>query len=165
MTGATQIDTPPPRPKALSVIAENVPADLRQLNQWVVWRYELNDDNEWTKVPSQVNDRKASTTDSTTWANFQRALAAYQQGRGKFDGIGFVCTVESGIVGVDLDHCVDRITHKWEPWAIEIIKTLDSYSEFSPSGSGVRVWVKGGLPDGRRKRATLRCTSWDAISR
>ena len=155
MNGATQTDTRPPRPKALSVMAENIPADLKRLNQWVVWRYELNKDNEWTKVPCQINGRNASTTDPTTWTDFPRALAAYQLGRVKFDGIGLACTVESGIVGVDLDHCVDRIAHKWEPWAIEIIRTLDSYAEFSPSGSGVRVWVKGSLPDGRRKKGNV----------
>ena len=136
-------------------MAENIPAELKQLNQWVLWEYELNKDNEWTKIPCQVNGRNASTTDSKTWTDFPRALAAYQQGRVKFDGIGLVCTVESGIVGVDLDHCIDHTARKWEPWAIEILRTLNSYSELSPSGTGARIFVKGSLPDGRRKNANI----------
>jgi hypothetical protein len=44
-----------------------------------------------------------------------------------------------GLGCVDLDHCVDPSTGKIAPWAREIIIGLDSYSEFSPSGTGVHI--------------------------
>src|SRR5262249_21297950 len=151
MSGTTEKNACPPRPKPLPVIPGNIPTELTALNQWVVWRYELSGDGKWTKVPFRVADnRKASSTDPKDWTSFQRALTAYQQGR--YDGIGFVCTPESGIVGVDLDHCCNAT---WEPWAVEIIETLNSYSEFSPSGTGVRIFVKGSLPDGRRRKGNI----------
>jgi putative DNA primase/helicase len=101
MNGATQTDTPTPRPKPLLVMAENIPVELKQLNQWVVWRYELNDDDEWTKVPYRVDrSGKASTTEPKDWTSFGQALATYQRTKGHYNGVGFVCTVESGIVGV-----------------------------------------------------------------
>jgi hypothetical protein len=53
-------------------------------------------------------------------------------------------------VGVDLDGCRANGSH--EPWADEIIRELDSYSELSPSSHGVHVMVKGELPDGPRQK-------------
>src|SRR5262249_43469545 len=38
-----------------------------------------------------------------------------------------------------------------EPWADQIIRELDSYTEISPSGRGAHVITKGELPDGRRQ--------------
>jgi hypothetical protein len=41
--------------------------------------------------------------------------------------------------GVDLDDCI----HEGEvaPWATEIVEALDSYTEISPSGTGLKVYV------------------------
>src|SRR3954452_23448044 len=51
-----------------------VPADLRELRQWVVWRYEEKDGSP-TKMPYEpvataAKRRRASTTDSSTWGSF-----------------------------------------------------------------------------------------------
>ncbi len=51
----------------------------------------------------------------------------------------------------DLDHCV--VDAKIMPWAREIIIALDSYAEFSPSGTGAHILgddIK--LPGKGRKR-------------
>ena len=59
-----------------------------------------------------------------------------------------------GYVGTDLDHCVDSVTGGIEDWAQEILDLLRSYSEFSPSGTGIHVIVRGQLPGdggGRKK--------------
>jgi hypothetical protein len=40
-----------PRPKALRVIVENLPVELRARDQWVIWRYQTARDGKWTKVP------------------------------------------------------------------------------------------------------------------
>jgi primase-polymerase (primpol)-like protein len=52
-----------------------------------------------------------------------------------------VVTEEDHIVGIDLDHCRDPKTGKIEPWAQDIIETVDSYTELSPSGTGIRIFV------------------------
>src|SRR5262249_49315725 len=62
------------------------------------------------------------------------------------DGIGHVLTGEE--TGVDLDDCRDPETGAIEPWAREIISDLDTYCEVSPSGTGVKLWLPGPLPDG-----------------
>jgi putative DNA primase/helicase len=157
IASTTDAGAQPTRPQALSLVLENIPGALKSLDQWVLWRYELDKDRKWTKIPYTTENGPASSTNRKTWTNIFRAESAYKQGC--YDGIGFVVTQESGIVGIDLDHCFDPQGEKMEPWAVEIIEILNSYSEFSPSGTGIRIFVKGGLPDGRRKREISRRTS------
>jgi putative DNA primase/helicase len=152
--GASQFSAHPARPKALTVAPENIPDELKRFSQWVVWGYAFDmGRQQWTKLPYQANGSgKASSTDPRTWSSFDDALKRYQAGG--MDGIGFVVTRESGIIGTDLDHCFDRDTHTGEQWAVEIIQQFQSYTEFSPSREGIRTFIKGSLPggiDGRKK--------------
>lgn len=131
----------PLRPKALSVVAENIPAELKQLNQWVTWRYDFDESRDaWTKVPYRVHGRAlASSTDPSTWASFDDAIERYRNGG--VDGIGFVVTAENNFVGIDLDHFFDVETRKGEQWAIELIQKFSSYSRIlaiGPRGSNLR---------------------------
>jgi putative DNA primase/helicase len=57
--------------------------------------------------------------------------------------------------GVDLDHCRDPATGRIEPWAQDIIGTMDSYSETSASGTGVHIIVVGTLPPKGCKRGDI----------
>ena len=128
-----------PRPAVLRVRAGNIPEILRKLTRWVLWDLEQRH-GKWTKVPYQLDGRRASSTDPQQWATFDRVLKAYRGGR--WDGIGFVFAADDDIVGVDLDHCRDARTGVVEPWAQEIIDTLNSYTELSPSGCGIHIFVK-----------------------
>jgi len=95
------------------------------------------------KVPLDVSTGDAaSVSDPDTWASFSRAMG--WDTRGESDGVGFVFTEDDPFVGVDLDDCVEDGEVK--DWAEEIIDTLDSYTEYSPSGEGVHVLVHGELP-------------------
>ena len=80
----------------------------------------------------------------------QEAVRACKE-RG-YGGIGFVFTPEDDLCGVDLDGCLDPETGEIEPWAWEIIEELDSYTEISPSGTGVHILVRGELPEGRNRK-------------
>ena len=74
-----------------------------------------------------------------------------------YPGIGFVFTADDPYYGIDLDGCRDPETGEIEKWAKKMIKALDSYSEVSPSGSGVHIIGKGTLPPGGRKRGSFEC--------
>lgn len=101
-----------------------------------------------TKVPYHPSGNKAKSDDRSTWSSYTECVAAIEAGA--FDGIGY--EISSPYVGVDLDKCRDPETGTIEPWAQEIIDDLDSYTELSPSGKGVHIFVKGLLPPaGRRK--------------
>jgi putative DNA primase/helicase len=150
----------PDRPRALEVIAERIPAGMQALPRCVVWKYKKDVDAEtgaieYDKPPLNARTGKlASSTNPDTWATFAGALAVYR--RGGLDGIGFVLHREKGeadgLVGIDLDHCRDPETGTIEPWALEVVRTIDSYTEISPSGCGLRIFLYGNLPPHGRKK-------------
>jgi hypothetical protein len=124
--------------------------NIRDLRQWLCWRTEERDGRP-TKVPySPLTGERASSTDPKTWASYSAAVTASKE-RG-YGGIGFVFTPDDDLCGIDLDACIDLDTGEIEPWAQEIIEELDSYTEISPSGTGVHVLVRGTLPEGRSRK-------------
>ncbi|MEO8287118.1 MAG: AAA family ATPase [Chloroflexota bacterium] len=134
---------------------DNLPDEIKARQQFVLWRYEP---RSGTGKPSKVPynpykpDRKASVTDSTSWGAFEAAVSAYNQHG--FSGVGYVLTADDPYVGIDLDHCRSAETGEVEPWAQRIINRLNSYTEVSPSGQGIRIIVEATLPNrlfGNRK--------------
>jgi primase-polymerase (primpol)-like protein len=151
-----------PQPAALPVQPDTIPQELKALPQWVCWRYVLRDDK-WTKQPVSIHTGDgADSTDPTTWASYEDALAFYQQfhPEGLVAGIGFVFAKEAdprkSLCGIDLDKCRDPATGKLGVWAQVVLQMLASYSEVSPSGTGVKVWVKGRMPLPAGKGGTKR---------
>ena len=128
---------------------DNIPNELKQLNQWVCA-------NEGSKVPMQANrPYAASSTDPTTWASFEDALWAVEHGY--YDYLGFVFN-DNGIVGIDLDDAIqytevttvganETLRYKVvSDLAKEIMGTCRSYIEVSKSGTGLHIFVKGDIP-------------------
>src|SRR5215216_2348590 len=124
--------------------------NIGDLKQWLCWRIEERHDKP-TKVPySPLTGEKARSTDPKTWASYEEAVSACREHG--YEGIGFVFTPEDDLCGVDLDGCLDPETGEIESWAQEIIEELDSYTEISPSGTGVHVLVRAELPEGRNRK-------------
>ena len=127
----------------MPVRPEGIPEELRRRLQWVNFKAVPKPNGRLDKVPyTPGTQRKASSTDLMTWGTFEEALA----GLDRFDGVGFVLCSGDPYVCVDLDDCVDPATGHIEPRALQIIERLDSYTEYSPSGTGVHIIVKGGIP-------------------
>jgi primase-polymerase (primpol)-like protein len=124
------------------------PTELKQLPRWVTWKYEMRDGKR-TKVPyNPSTHRRAKSTDPSTWGDFETAIRA--SSTRLYAGIG--CMIAAPYAAVDLDKCRDAETGVVEPWASEIIAKLNSYTELSPSGRGVHVWIVGTVPSGGNKR-------------
>lgn len=123
-------------------------ADLGR--RWVLWSYETRDGRA-TKVPLRPDGTRASSTAPSTWSTYDAVAGAYVRGTG--DGVGVVLTGD-GLVGVDLDHARTE-DGTVAPWAVEIVAAIDTYTEVSPSGSGLRLFARGALPAGRRKRGNV----------
>jgi len=140
----------PPRPAA--PIWENFPVALTTLPRWVAWLY-LYDVDRWTKVPFQPGGRKASVTDPATWASFEHVQCAYyspcDMGKIPFDGVGFV--LGPPFCGFDFDKCRNPATGEIDPLIASYVARLDSYTEVSPSGTGLRVIVEATLPPRDRR--------------
>lgn len=132
---------------------ENIPEDLKIIPQWVCWdAVYLEEKDKFTKVPiNPMTGNKASSTDPSTWGTFSEALNGMQ--KYSMDGIGIVLTKGLGLVGVDIDNCY--IDGMFSDEAIIAIQAFGSYTEFSPSGKGIRIFVYGSLPEGRRRKGNF----------
>jgi putative DNA primase/helicase len=153
-----------PKPKALPINADAIPLQLVTYDQWVGWAFTWDTDrDEWTKVPINVRSgRRASSTDPATWAPFRKVVSAFEQS--DFDGIGFVVTRNDPFTGIDLDQCRDPVSGAIDQWALDLVAEFASYTEISPSGTGLRIWVVGttvgllGLNDKGLEKAGARTT-------
>jgi hypothetical protein len=127
--------------------------ELLPLARWVNWQLEPRD-GKLTKVPLDPRTgRRASTTDPATWADYETARQA--QARYRFNGVGIVFIAEDDLLGIDLDHCRHKETEVIEPWAREIIDRFGSYTEVSPSGTGIHILLRGHLPPGSRRKKPI----------
>jgi hypothetical protein len=131
---------------------DRLPAEIVKSTRAVLWNRESRKGRE-TKVPFQIGrpDERAAVNDPSTWGKFTDAVAAVADG--KADGAGIV--LGDQLIGVDLDDCRDPLTRIIDGRAQQIIDEVDSYTEISPSGTGVHVLVKGTLPPGRRRKGKL----------
>lgn len=130
----------------------NIPDELKALKQWVCWKPESSRDGKKPdKVPyNAMTGSKAKINDSTTWGSFDAAMRAYSGGR--YDGLFFALSGDDPFTGIDLDHCRDAQSGVIAPWAQTVINRLNSYTEISPSGTGIRIFVKAVLSmEGRKK--------------
>ena len=117
-----------------------IPTELRERDQRVVWRLERRRDGKPTKVPYRADGAgRADSTDPTTWSTFEEAVAGAEELGA--DGIGYVFSADDPFTGIDLDDCLDG--DRLHPAAAEIVRLLDSYTEISPSRTGVKVIVRG----------------------
>lgn len=130
-----------------------IPAELRGLDQWVVWRYVEKENADPSKPAkkdkplfSARTGTLASTTDPSTWASFEQAAGA--QLNGPYDGIGFVFQYHDPYCVIDLDAVDDPELRQRQ---MKIASCFDTYQEISPSGEGLHIILRGSV-----KRAVKR---------
>ena len=138
--------------KTISPVREAlIPAEMKAADRWVVWlaveKQRRDGGIQLTKEPRQaINvNLKASSTNAATWSDFQTAMAAVKSGNAH--GVGFV--LGDGWAGVDIDDAVTA-DHEVTEEAASVIDRLRSYTERSPSKTGLHVIVHGDVPEGRR---------------
>jgi len=149
----------PPPPKFIQPNFERMPAELKQLRNWVIWAAIWNG-SKYTKRPIQPSGYGASTTKPQHWSSFDDVKRAYERAvqRGYIEvhekdkpskhavgGVGFVFDGqpdEDGLVYAGVDF--DKITAGLEVASLakERIVRLGSYVERSVSGNGLHVIVK-----------------------
>jgi hypothetical protein len=123
-----------------------LPDDLIELDQWVLWKFETRNGKP-AKVPYSIELRRASTTNPGHWAEFESVCTVLRSNARRFrsGGVGFVFSAADPFVGVDLDNCLSGEVVKG--WAAGIVERFaDSYMEVSPSGAGLKIWVRGKIP-------------------
>jgi putative DNA primase/helicase len=137
---------------ATDSVLYQAPGELRTVNQFVCWRAEERN-GDTTKVPYSVHGGRASSTNPKTWAPIEAAIA-YAEER-TMDGVGFVFTEDDPFAGIDLDKCRNTESGEIEPWAWKIVAAFNSYTEVSPSGTGLHIFVKATLPGPNNRKGPL----------
>lgn len=125
----------------------HVPSALAALPNWFNWKLEGG-----TKKPFQVNGILASASDPSTWSTLSEAVSKDR------DYLAFAFMKGVEVFGIDLDGCV--VNGEIMPWALAIIeKFRHTYIEYSPSGTGLKIFCAGQWPwDGSKKgRVILEC--------
>lgn len=111
---------------------DNLPATLRRDGLFCVWRREQRGDKT-TKVPyNPRTDARAKSTDPGTFA----PLAVAEMVQGQYDGLGV--GIFGALGAIDIDHCIDD-NGVISDAALDILRTMDAYTEYSPSGRGLRI--------------------------
>lgn len=115
---------------------------LKQHSNWVFWKEEERTEGD---KPTKIlkNPRtgyNASSTNPKTWSDFMTAVQGNKSFSG--DGLGWVFTKDAGIIGVDLDDCIGE-DGQVEEWALQVVSALNSYTEVSPSGRGLHIFLHG----------------------
>ena len=106
---------------------------VKEAKVWVNWKWEKRD-GKLTKPPITTSGGYASSTDPTTWSTYKEAYL----NQPKNGGVGVVFEETQKIIGIDFDHCVEDAMIV-VPEIEAFVKAANTYSEFSPSGTGVHV--------------------------
>ena len=131
------------------IIIENIPTQFRERKQWVLWRYEAGADGRLNKIPiNALTGANAKANDESTWCDFDTAVLRRKEDH----GLGYEFSKDDPWVGIDLDGCRNPDTGEVAAWASEELAKLNSYSEVSPSLTGVKVWIVGKSPLDRGRK-------------
>ncbi|MBS1854337.1 MAG: hypothetical protein JST11_03145 [Acidobacteria bacterium] len=162
-------------------VREGIPQELKNLRQWVTW-WSVPGQGKPVEMPNgrmtrvleprpkphklPVNPATgglAMANQPDTWNTFEQACRAVEQYG--LTGVGFVFAPGGAYTGIDLDDCRDPETGALAPWAREIVESLATYTEVSPSGKGVKLVVRAQLPGGRGRRRKLASGEIEMYSR
>ncbi len=139
-----------------------VPQSLADRTQWLVWRYERRPGDAPTKKPRKVPyyangtirqgelGGVADRSQLTIFDHAQRSASI-----GKYDGVGFAFLGDDNLIGIDLDpvivpetgeiieHVIEPRTGNLSERAAGIVRDCASFTQYSPSGTGLHIYVHG----------------------
>jgi AAA domain len=138
--------------RAVELYIEDFEGEAR----WCAWRQEQRgkqrgNEGKPTKIPychyrDRDNCRKAESNNPRTWISLREAEACWQrmqrEDKNAVGGVGlFQGDLGDGysLMGIDLDSCIYK-NGALAPWAMHVIRKFDSYTEISPSGTGMKIF-------------------------
>lgn len=129
---------------------EHLPDELRYVPKWCIAGPD--------KAPYTVAGARASVTSPSTWSDwYSAAMTAAQWGNGA--GIGFILSDDDEFTCIDLDvkdASNEADASKWTTAEQmgryhKIVEAFNSYTEWSRSGKGFHIWVRGKIGQGCRR--------------
>lgn len=126
---------------------DGLPSALTELRAWLTWKYvQKAGEPKPRKIPFYANGQtrhgtQGSSEDRAALVTFEAACAAAKKhGR---TGVGLAMLPEHDVVALDFDNCVANGIV--EPRVAALV--TGTYTEISPSGRGVRAFLRGQLKD------------------
>ncbi|MEA9996278.1 AAA family ATPase [Pseudomonas sp. 10B1] len=127
-----------------NLFPDNIPAELKALPVWVVWKWgEPKGNGKFHKPPYYPvtgKPRRAASdaSDASNLGTFDEAIAAFKAGP-DYAGVGIAISSSLGLVALDFDNVVESGII-----AGDVSQLVDlTYAEFSPSQKGIRAFYKG----------------------
>jgi hypothetical protein len=131
-------------------VYDNIPAELKARDQWVVWKSERLENGKLTKRLYQCSGYGASVNDPKHWASFACAVECAE----RYDGIGYVFAEDDPYCGIDLDNANKHPNPDFQlRRQLEVWERFQSYAERSPSGEGAHIIIKANIGKGVRDGA------------
>ena len=134
---------------------DSIPTGLIK-QPWAVWIAEPREGKpgKFNKAPrNPASGIKIGADKPELFGTFAEAKSAYATGH--YTGVGTLLT-GNGIIGVDIDDykTTFEIQPTVEAWVAQAIDA-GAYCEYSPSGTGLRLFMRGKLPGTGRKSGAL----------
>ena len=133
-----------------------IPSELKAVARWVCWRADRKPDGRIDKLPLDKNNpnRKVnSLANCEAWETVAKRVFRDQD-----LGLGFYPDSDhTGLVGIDLDHVFRGQIVRLD--ALDIVEALDSYTEYSPSGTGLHVWIRASFSPSNHNSKALEIKS------
>lgn len=105
---------------------DRIPQEFKENEPFCLWRIE-ND----KKVPYQITGQRADSSNPATFAGYDDVMSCFDD---RYLGIGVLTTT---FTKIDIDDYVEDGT--LSPLAEEVVDAINSYTEFSPSGTGIHI--------------------------
>jgi putative DNA primase/helicase len=154
---------PGPGRETMLQALRQMPTTLVSRPQWLLWRFvQKKGGKKPSKLPYYVNGHsrgwpagrprdglptadqpnveQGHELDRAALVSFEQAIKALESKR--WDGIGFAFLPGDGLIGIDIDAAIDDDGQVAER-CLSIIQACNSYTEYSPSGRGVHIFVQG----------------------
>lgn len=146
-------------------LRDSLPDAMRQRAQWLLWRFiDKPGGKKPAKVPFYANGHargwpkgrprdgvptdnqpqveQGHPLDRAALVSLDDALKRMQTGQ-QWAGIGFAFLPDDDLVGIDVDHAIDRTTGAPSEMCSKVVELCASYAELSPSGTGLHIICHG----------------------
>lgn len=129
-------------------LRETMPQAMAERPQWLLWRLEqVPGRAKPAKVPYYASGQRrrgemGTPEDRAALTSLDVVLQRLLRGA-QWAGVGFAFLAGDGLIGIDVDHAIDAATGEPSDLCRLVVESCASYTELSPSGTGVHVIVAG----------------------
>jgi hypothetical protein len=139
-----------------TISTQKLPTEIQTLKRWLCWQ--ADDDGEKRAIAPKSGEYADALNDATSLNEARHCFETEE-----YDGVALILSED--LVGIRLLDAVEGPFHNpsIEDWADEVIRSIDSYTEISPSGEDVLLLAEGELPNDTIDSERVEVTSTEDI--